>query len=67
MAKVTIYQDSQSQWRWNDKAKNGKRIAESDEGYVRPDSCIKGLEATAKALGNEEIKIAVKKNYFKKK
>ncbi len=42
--KVTIYEDTEDQWRWQVKSKGGKILADSGQGYSRKADCILGLE-----------------------
>ena len=35
-----IYKDQAGYWRWNLKAANGLKIADSGEGYVQKSDCI---------------------------
>ena len=41
--KFEYYKDKKGEWRWRLKAKNGAIIADSGEGYVRKEDCLKGL------------------------
>lgn len=38
-----IYQDSQRQWRWYLTAANGKKVADSGEGYWNRQDCLDGI------------------------
>ena len=38
-----IYKDVQNQWRWNLKAANNKKIANSGEGYHNKADCLHAL------------------------
>ena len=37
-AKLEIYRDGRSEWRWRLKASNGRIVADSGEGYCRRSS-----------------------------
>lgn len=39
-----VYQDKGGEWRWRLKARNGRVIADSAEGYVDQDDAIHGLK-----------------------
>ena len=44
---VNFYRDAHKQWRWNLKAKNGRIIADSGEGYKRIGDCRKSFNLVA--------------------
>ena len=39
--KVEFYKDRKGEWRWRAKARNGKILADSAEGYKRRAMCLK--------------------------
>ena len=47
----SVYKDVQGYWRWTLYAANGKKIANSGEGYVNQADCIHGLDLTANSRG----------------
>lgn len=38
-----VYQDTQGYWRWYLQAANGKKIANSGEGYVNKQDCLAAI------------------------
>ena len=42
--KFFLYKDGNNQWRWNLEAANGKKIANSGEGYFNKDDCLHAIE-----------------------
>lgn len=50
MAKVEIYKDRAGEYRWRARARNGRIVADSGEGYGRRRDCLRGIEATFRAL-----------------
>lgn len=47
---VTLYQDRRGKWRWKATAKNGRKIAASEQGYSRRHYCRAKAEAATKGL-----------------
>jgi len=45
MPKFTVYKDKRGEWRWNLAADNGRKIADSGEGYKEKDDCLDGIKA----------------------
>ena len=41
--KFYIYLDKKNLWRWRLKARNGRTVAESGQGYKRKASCFNGI------------------------
>jgi len=41
---LVIYKDKKKEWRWKLKAKNGRVIAVSSEGYKRKSSAINSIQ-----------------------
>ena len=39
--KVVFYRDANREWRWRLKARNGRYLADSGEGYKRKGACAK--------------------------
>lgn len=50
MWKLTIYRDRRGQWRWRIKARNGRIIAESGEGYVSKFNARRAAERIKNAI-----------------
>jgi uncharacterized protein YegP (UPF0339 family) len=44
-----IYKDSRNEWRWYLKASNGRKIADSGEGYITKQSCLNGIDLVKSA------------------
>ena len=42
--KFEFYKDKRDEWRWRYRAKNGKIIATSSEGYKNKSDCLKGID-----------------------
>ena len=42
--KFHIYQDKRGEWRWRLKARNGRIVADSGEGYVRKGGALRAAE-----------------------
>lgn len=45
-----VYQDRSGQYRWRLVASNGRRIADSGEGYCRKAGCLGGIELVREAF-----------------
>jgi uncharacterized protein YegP (UPF0339 family) len=43
-AYFSVYRDKQRQWRWTLRAANGRKIADSGEGYSSKSDCLAGIE-----------------------
>jgi len=43
MAKFVVYKDRSYEYRWTFFASNGKKIADSGEGYINKSDCIAGI------------------------
>ena len=50
MASVEFYRDRAGEWRWRLKARNGRILADSAEGYTRYRDCRHGYSRTCAAL-----------------
>jgi len=46
-----VYLDAERQWRWTLYAANGRKIANSGEGYFNQQDCIHGINLTAGSRG----------------
>jgi uncharacterized protein YegP (UPF0339 family) len=57
MSKIHVYQDRAGEWRWNLRARNGRIIACSGEGYVKRASMEHGLNRAIAELGKGDITI----------
>jgi len=44
-----IYKDLRNEWRWYLMAANGKKIADSGEGYVNEAGCLHGISLVMSA------------------
>jgi hypothetical protein len=45
LAKFEVKQsEKDSQWYWHFRANNGKIVADSAEGYVNKDDCVRGIQ-----------------------
>ena len=47
-----VYQDAMREWRWRLVAKNGRVVADSGEGYVRRQSCLKAVRLLYRHAGD---------------
>ena len=47
---IMFYKDKQGEWRWRLKARNGKVLADSGEGYKRYAGAEKGARAMIKII-----------------
>lgn len=52
--KYCTYKDAAGEWRWYLRAANGKRIADSGEGYKNKQDC---LDAIDKVKGSGDAKV----------
>lgn len=43
LMKFEIYKDKKGEWRWTLKARNGKKIADSAEGYKQRGKCMRPI------------------------
>jgi hypothetical protein len=50
---IEIYKDRKGEWRWRAKAKNGRIVADSAEGYTRKHGCECALWGFALALKDD--------------
>ena len=41
--KFEVYKDKSKEWRWRLKARNGRKVANSGEGYKRKSACVKSM------------------------
>lgn len=48
--KFHIYQDKRGEWRWRLKARNGRIVADSGEGYVTRGGALRASHAVHHAL-----------------
>lgn len=48
MAKFKVYRDVKGEYRWNLEADNGKKIADSGEGYINKSDCLNGINLVKK-------------------
>ena len=46
-----VYLDSVRQWRWTLYAANGRKIANSGEGYINKQDCLHGIDLVAGSTG----------------
>lgn len=46
-----VYQDALRQWRWHLKAANGRKIADSGEGYLNQQDCLTSINLVAGSNG----------------
>jgi uncharacterized protein YegP (UPF0339 family) len=44
MGSYVIYRDRAGYWRWTAVASNGRKIADSGEGYVNKQDCLHGIQ-----------------------
>lgn len=44
MTKFRLYRDAAGEWRWTLVADNGRKIADSGEGYVNKSDCVHGID-----------------------
>ncbi len=42
--KFRVYPDAKSEWRWNLVADNGRKIADSGEGYKQRQDCLDAID-----------------------
>ncbi len=47
--KFEIFRDGDGEFRWRLRAKNGKIVADSGEGYKKRKDCVRGMEITMRA------------------
>lgn len=48
--KFELYKDRHGEWRWRLRARNGKAIAESGEGYKQRARCVAGIRLVRRAV-----------------
>ena len=49
--KFWVYRDTNRQWRWYLKAANGRKIANSGEGYWNKSDCLAAIDLVASTNG----------------
>ena len=47
---IEFYKDAKGEWRWRVWSKNGRKLANSGEGYARKDACVRGARAAKREL-----------------
>lgn len=64
--KFHIYRDARGEWRWRLKARNGRIVADSGEGYVRKAGAINAAAAVMHGIDqmpyNEPLIVVEKPN-----
>lgn len=45
-----VYKDHAGEWRWYLKAANGKKVADSGEGYNNKQDCLYGIDLVKSAF-----------------
>jgi uncharacterized protein YegP (UPF0339 family) len=55
--KFYIYKDKSGAWRWYLKARNGRIVADSGEGYVNYQDCVDGIELVASSKDAPIVKL----------
>jgi uncharacterized protein YegP (UPF0339 family) len=53
--KVQVYKDAAGKWRWRARARNGRIVADSAEGYSRRIDCMNGLASLASLVSEGKI------------
>jgi uncharacterized protein YegP (UPF0339 family) len=53
--RFVVYKDRAGEWRWNFRASNGKKIADSGEGYHNKQDCLHGIELIKEEASDAEI------------
>ncbi len=51
---IEIYPDSQDEWRWRMRAKNGRIVASGGEGFSRKQSCERSIVRVIQAMSHAE-------------
>lgn len=57
---VRYYKDSNGEWRWQVKARNGKIVADSAEGYTSKSGAVHGALVAGFLLASSAIPLIVK-------
>lgn len=57
--KFHVYKDKAGEWRWKLKARNGRVVADSGEGYKRKAAAIKTLTSIIESINSDEYKLEV--------
>lgn len=50
MSRLTVYRDAAGAWRWRLRARNGRIVATSGEGYRRARDCWRGARLVGDLL-----------------
>lgn len=50
-----LYRDSRNEWRWTLYAQNGRKIADSSEGYINRADAIRGIGLVASIASGAPI------------
>lgn len=58
-ARYEIYQDVAKEWRWRFKAKNGRIVADSAEGYKNRDDCYHAIDLIRQCVDGELITLDI--------
>ncbi len=54
--KTRIYKDKAGEWRWTVTSPNGRKLAESGEGYANKADCVEALERVTREGSLQMIK-----------
>lgn len=46
-----VYKDKAGYWRWTFYSSNGRKIADSGEGYFNKDDCVNGINLICNSVG----------------
>lgn len=57
--KFQVYKDKAGEWRWRLRAKNGRIVADSGEGYKRKTTMLKTLTNIIDIISTEGYKLEV--------
>lgn len=57
--KFQVYRDKAGEWRWRLRAKNGRIVADSGEGYKRKTTMLKTLTNIIDIISTEGYKLEV--------
>ena len=55
--KVEFYKDGKGEWRWRLRARNGRTVADSGEGYKRKGACVRSFYGIVTGLTTKRLKV----------
>jgi uncharacterized protein YegP (UPF0339 family) len=55
---LAVYRDAAGEWRWRLKARNGRVLGDSGEGYTRRASAVRAAKGAVRAMREAWLEVA---------